>query len=105
MHNLILSKTNNDNVIDHINHNTLDNRKQNLREISKKENSQNICSHLKNSKTQCRNVTIEKGKYRVRVGGRSFGSYLTIEEAKHMAENKRKEIFPISSELNEKMII
>lgn len=105
MHNLILSKINNDNVIDHVNHNTLDNRKQNLREISKKENSQNICSHLKNSKTQYRNITIERGKYRVRIRGKSFGRYSTIEEAKQVAINKRKEVFPISSNLNEKIII
>ena len=52
-----------------------------------------------------RNITIERGKYRVRIRGKSFGRYSTIEEAKQVAINKRKEVFPISSNLNEKIII
>ena len=41
MHNVIMPKKDENNIIDHINHNTLDNRRSNLREITKKENSQN----------------------------------------------------------------
>ena len=63
MHNMIMSKTDENNVIDHINHNTLDNRKSNLRELSKKDNATN--TSVDKSKTGIRNVTIENGKYRV----------------------------------------
>lgn len=63
MHNMIMSKTDENNVIDHINHNTLDNRKSNLRELSKKDNATN--TSVDKSKTEIRNVTIENGKYRV----------------------------------------
>lgn len=70
MHNMIMSKTDENNVIDHINHNTLDNRKSNLRELSKKDNATN--TSVDKSKTGIRNFTIENGKYRVRIKGISF---------------------------------
>lgn len=73
MHNMIMSKTDENNVIDHINHNTLDNRKSNLRELSKKDNATN--TSVDKSKTGIRNVTIENGKYRVRIKGISFGYF------------------------------
>lgn len=60
MHNMIMSKTDENNVIDH---NTLDNRKSNLRELSKKATNTSV------DKTGIRNVTIENGKYRVRIKG------------------------------------
>lgn len=68
MINMIMSKTDENNVI---NHNTLDNRKSNLRELSKKDNATNTSV----DKTGIRNVTIENGKYRVRIKGISFGYF------------------------------
>ena len=82
MHNLIMKKTNPNNVIDHIDNNPLNNRKSNLREITLKENASNISVELSKSKTRVRNVTIERGKYRVRINGKSFGSYATLELCK-----------------------
>lgn len=105
MHNLILEKQNSDNIIDHIDHNPLNNRKSNLREITKQENSQNISPTLFKSKTGYRNITIENGRYRVRISGKSFGRYKTLEEALKVAEEKRKEIFPIASEKDERIIL
>lgn len=104
MHNIIKKKQVESNVIDHINHNTLDNRKCNLREISKEENATNICINLK-SKTGVRNVTIENGRYRVRINGRSFGSYLTLEEAVEVANRERQKIFKLSNTEDEKVRI
>lgn len=95
LHNLVFSKTNPKNVIDHIDHNTLNNRKSNLREVTPKENAQNITVQL-SSKTCYRNVTIEDGKYRVRINGQSFGRYNTFEEAKEIADKERIKIFPLT---------
>ena len=104
LHNFIMDKTNPDNVIDHIDHNTLNNTRDNLREVSKVQNAQNISTTLK-SATHCRNVTIENGRYRVRINGISFGSYTTLEKAKEVAEKERQKIFPITSNLNNKIIL
>ena len=103
MHNMIMSKTDENNVIDHINHNTLDNRKSNLRELSKKDNATN--TSVDKSKTGIRNVTIENGKYRVRIKGISFGYYDTLEEAKIIADKERLKIFPLYEENSERIII
>lgn len=99
-----MKSQNPNNVIDHIDHNTLNNVRSNLREVSKEQNAQNISSTL-SSTTHCRNVTIEEGKYRVRIGGKSFGRYNTLEEAKQVAERERRNIFPLSSELNNKKLL
>lgn len=50
-------------------------------------------------------MTIEEGKYRVRIGGKSFGRYNTLEEAKQVAERERRNTFPLSSELNNKITL
>lgn len=101
MYNMIMSKTDENNVIDHINHNTLDNRKSNLRELSKKATNTSVDK----SKTGIRNVTIENGKYRVRIKGISFGYYDTLEEAKIIADRERLKIFPLYEENSERIII
>ena len=73
--------------------------------IDKKEqNAQNVSITL-NSTTKCRNITIEDGKYRVRIGGHSFGRYNTLEEAQEVVRRERKNIFPLSSELDNKITI
>jgi len=55
-------------VVDHINHNTLDNRKENLRICTIKQNCQNRRSRTK-TKTNFKGVTFsdEKGKFRSRI--------------------------------------
>ena len=104
LHNFISQKSDIDNIIDHIDHNVLNNTRKNLRELTKKQNAQNI-STTRRSTTGYRNVTIEKGKYRVRIGGYSFGRYNTLEEAKRVADRERRNIFPLSSELDNKTIL
>lgn len=105
IHNIIMNKNNPDNIIDHIDHNTLNNRKSNLREVSPIENAQNISTLLNFSATKHRNVTLENGRYRVRIKGISFGAYKTINEAIKVADMERKKIFPKSSNINNKINI
>lgn len=69
-----------------------------------KQNAQNVSITL-NSTTKYRNITIEDGKYRVRIGGHSFGRYNTLEEAQEVVRRERKNIFPLSSELDNKITI
>lgn len=57
--------------------------------VSKEQNAQNVSITL-NSTTKCRNITIEDGKYRVRIGGHSFGRYNTLEEAQEVVRRERK---------------
>lgn len=61
MHNCILSKKDINNVIDHRDGNTLNNRKSNLREVTPQENSTNVAT-TKNSYSGVRNVC-KNGKY------------------------------------------
>lgn len=90
------------NIVDHIDHNTLNNKKSNLREITRQENAQNISTTL-SSTTRHRNVTIDNGYYRVRINGISLGRYKTIEEAISVADTERIKIFPKSNLLNKKI--
>ena len=105
MHNLIMEKSNPDNVIDHIDNNPLNNRKSNLREISKQENSTNLSVKLSYSRTGIRNITIDGGKYRVRIKGQSFGRYDTLEEAIEVANRERAKLFPLSSDVTERIFL
>lgn len=57
-----------------------------------RQNAQNVSITL-NSTTKCRNITIEDGKYRVRIGGHSFGRYNTLEEAQEVVRRERKIYF------------
>lgn len=102
MHNIVMPKTNVNNVIDHINHNTLDNRKSNLRELSKEDNATNTFNSK--SKTGIRNVTIENGKYRVRIKGISFGYYDTLEEAEIIADKERLKIFHYMKKIQKELL-
>ena len=87
-------------VPDHINHNTLDNRKSNLRIVPQAVNLQNKSGAYRSSKTGIRGVYYHKAS------GKWYGTvqldrkphsklFDTIEEAAQYAESTRKKLFSI----------
>lgn len=90
-------------VVDHINHNTLDNRRCNLRIITRSENQQNRKGEAqRGSVSGHRGVGWQeaKGKWRSRVcvNGKSYhlGYFDDIEEAKKVVRDARKRLMPYS---------
>ena len=98
LHRLILNIDDPKLVIDHINHNGLDNRKSNLRICT---NSENICNqHLpKNNKSGHKGVYWCKEKHKqaaqITVNRKTIplGRYKTLEEAIEVRNRKAKEIY------------
>lgn len=86
-------------VVDHINHDTLDNRKANLRIVTTSQNMMNRRGPRKNTELGIRGVYHHKqtGKYRamIRVRGslKHLGLFSTIEEASTAYANANKKFF------------
>jgi hypothetical protein len=87
-------------VVDHINHNTLDNRKTNLRIITSAENFQNMNGPYKNSKSGIRGVCWHKATQKwyafIKVNGKCkyLGLFEDIKEAEKVAIEARKQMMP-----------
>jgi len=81
--------------IDHINGDTLDNRKSNLRISDKRQNHQNRKSKNANNKTGYRNVCFIKGKYVVtlQIDGKqkTLGRFDDVDKAGAFAEEMRQD--------------
>ncbi len=95
-------------VVDHINHNTLDNRKDNLRACTQSQNCMNKVSNR--GKSKYKGVTYSNDRKRIRrwraiinQNGKniSLGRYKTPEEAALAYNTKAKEIFGEFAYLNE----
>ena len=92
-------------VVDHINHNTLDNRRNNLRIASTTQNKQNLLKCQSNNKSSgIKNVYWDKEYSKWRVALRinrvlkSFGRYHSIVEAEMVAIEARRKYFSHSQE-------
>jgi len=89
-----------DKMVDHKNHDTLDNRKSNLRLVNNQQNLQNRAGADCDSKSGYRNVwwNTQQNKWSVSFSSKRkhyyCGSYESIAEAIAVANKKRKEILP-----------
>ena len=82
-------------IVDHINHDTLDNRKQNLRNVTQSQNSMNRI--IKPGITGEKGIIVHGKKFRVRIRKEKkqyeIGLFKTIADAKIAYDNAIKEIF------------
>ncbi|MEH7114568.1 HNH endonuclease [Neobacillus niacini] len=87
-------------VTDHVNHDTLDNRKQNLVNATKSENQQNRKGARKGSRSGIRGVSWDETNqdWIVVVKGKYYGRFKEIEKAKELANEKIKEVMPYINE-------
>lgn len=91
-------------VIDHINHDTLDNRDSNLREVTTAENKQNLLGPQSNCKSGIRGVywfePARKWKCNIRVNKKHIhlGYFSDIEEAERVVKEARARLMPYSQE-------
>lgn len=85
-------------VVDHLNGNTFDNRKANLRVVTQNENSKNQTKMNKNNKSGVTGVCWDrkKEKWRAKVGYNGkhifLGLYEKLEDAKSAVEKKKSEL-------------
>lgn len=100
-HRFILGDVPSDKVVDHINHNTLDNRKCNLRAVTLSANAQNRKGSDQNSQTGIRGVTRKGLGWQVNVtiqGKRYTKGFDSEEAAASFAKHLRSKIMPYSKE-------
>jgi hypothetical protein len=92
-------------VIDHINHDTLDNRRKNLRVSTNRLNQQNRLNARSDSESKERNIMLNKrtGKYEIKMTIKNKirkyrESFLLIDDAIEKAEELRAKYYPHSQE-------
>jgi len=84
-------------IIDHVNNNTLDDRKSNLKLSNKSLNGINRIGANKNNVSGYRNVSLHNGKYfvQLQIDGKNkvLGSFANPEEANTFAEEMRRKYY------------
>lgn len=99
LHRLLMNAAE-DMEVDHINHDTLDCRRTNLRVVTKAQNLQNLRDGARPSRSGVRNVAwnTQKQQWTVQmfVDNKAyyFGHYSSIEEAAQVAQAARKRLMP-----------
>ncbi|AZJ44267.1 HNH endonuclease [Bacillus velezensis] len=93
----IICPTDSKKVVDHIDHDTLNNTEANLRPRTFKENSKNRKGANSNGKTGVRNVSFSNKKYVVQFmyqgKNKVFGRFENLNEAASVAEKIRRELY------------
>lgn len=103
LHRLLMNAPD-DKLVDHINHDTLDNRLKNLRIVTASENSQNLKGARSHSKSGIRGVfwnkEWKKWQVQVRIEGKliHIGYFKDIELARVAAAESRRKYLPFSKE-------
>lgn len=85
-------------ILDHINNNGLDNRRKNLRIVSKSQNAKNRKSKNSNNKSGYRNVSFIQGYWKVQlqINGKNHlfsENFTDVDEAGDFAEKMRKKYY------------
>lgn len=96
MHRMLMD-TKNDEVVDHINHNTLDNCKSNLRNVTHAGNMQNMRAN-KGSASGIRGVHKYRDKWSARIGTKQLGVFTDKFEAERVVKEARAKHMPCSPE-------
>lgn len=98
IHRMIM-KPKEDEVVDHLNRNSLDNRRTNLRVIEKGANAQNISIYgNKRNTSGHRNICIRGKKFEVQIKGVMLGKYDTLEEALEVRDKNLEILQPYAYE-------
>lgn len=98
LHNVVMRhSTTSDLVVDHIDGNVFNNRKSNLRIVTAKENASNKSSISKNISGYTNIYKEKDDKYAVRINGKRYGRYKSLNEAISIRDEKIKKIFPLRS--------
>lgn len=88
---------------DHINGDRLDNRRENLREVTLQQNNWNMCLN-RNNKTGFKGVSMRRGKFRATINLNNkqihVGDFATAELAAEAYDKKAKELFGDFAKLN-----
>jgi len=86
--------------VDHRNHDTLDNRKKNLRKCTNAQNLANMRKRISRSGFKGVHFHKRAGKYIVRIRGRHVGCFVSAEDAARAYNSKASELFGEFASLN-----